>query len=185
MIILSDCAYHLRVDSTTHLYHGQPYARVDLNSLPELTLSPSQELWIWPHYCQRGCHVQYTMYLHMYFVFLCVHNTDFLALLSVVLQNMSHMVSRIYALVFMPKFQIYDNFIKYLKILSREMEIISPTFGDFFHYPHRRVPAGHYGCKTEYRLPSPLSTKCNVLRESLSKDSQIIPYATLKRRGCG
>jgi hypothetical protein len=31
-----------------HMYHGQPYARVDLNLLPELTLSPSQGLHIWP-----------------------------------------------------------------------------------------------------------------------------------------
>ncbi len=31
-----------------HLYHGQPYARVDLNPTPESTLSPSQGLRIWP-----------------------------------------------------------------------------------------------------------------------------------------
>jgi hypothetical protein len=30
-----------------HIYHGQPYARVDLNPMPELTLSPSQGQWIW------------------------------------------------------------------------------------------------------------------------------------------
>jgi hypothetical protein len=35
----------------------------------------------------------------------------------------------------------------------------------------------------EYRLPTPPSFKCNVLRESLSGDSKITPYATLKRRG--
>jgi hypothetical protein len=35
----------------------------------------------------------------------------------------------------------------------------------------------------EYRLPSPPSFKSNVLRESLSVDSQNIPCATLKRRG--
>jgi hypothetical protein len=35
----------------------------------------------------------------------------------------------------------------------------------------------------EYRLPSPPSIKCNVLRESLSEDSQNIPCATLKRIG--
>jgi hypothetical protein len=34
----------------------------------------------------------------------------------------------------------------------------------------------------EYRLPSPPSIKCNVLRESLSEDSQTIPCAILKRR---
>jgi hypothetical protein len=27
-----------------HIYHGQPYARVDLNPMPESTLSPSQGL---------------------------------------------------------------------------------------------------------------------------------------------
>ncbi len=31
-----------------HIYNGQPYASVDLNSVPESTLSPSQGLWIWP-----------------------------------------------------------------------------------------------------------------------------------------
>jgi hypothetical protein len=31
-----------------HIYHGQPYARVDLNPAPESTLSPSQGLRIWP-----------------------------------------------------------------------------------------------------------------------------------------
>jgi hypothetical protein len=30
------------------LYHWQPYDRVDLNPMPESTLSPSQGLWIWP-----------------------------------------------------------------------------------------------------------------------------------------
>ncbi len=31
-----------------HIYHGQPYAGVDLNPMPESTLFPSQGLWIWP-----------------------------------------------------------------------------------------------------------------------------------------
>ncbi len=31
-----------------HLYHGQADARVDLNPMPEPTLSPSQGLRIWP-----------------------------------------------------------------------------------------------------------------------------------------
>ncbi len=31
-----------------HIYHGQFYVKVDLNSMPESTLSPSQRLWIWP-----------------------------------------------------------------------------------------------------------------------------------------
>jgi hypothetical protein len=35
----------------------------------------------------------------------------------------------------------------------------------------------------EYRLPSPPSFKCNVLRESLFVDSQNIPCATLNRKG--
>ncbi len=58
----------------------------------------------------------------------------------------------------------------------------------FSHYPHRGVDAGQHGCKTtEYRTRvqtpiSPVSIKCNVLRESLSEDSQNIPCATLKRR---
>jgi hypothetical protein len=30
------------------IYHGQPYARVDLNPMPESTLSPGQGLRIWP-----------------------------------------------------------------------------------------------------------------------------------------
>ncbi len=30
-----------------HIYHGQPYVRVDLNPVPELTLSPSKGLRIW------------------------------------------------------------------------------------------------------------------------------------------
>jgi hypothetical protein len=37
------------VDSNTcTMGIGQPFARVDLNPMPELTLSPSQELRIWP-----------------------------------------------------------------------------------------------------------------------------------------
>ncbi len=30
------------------MYQGQPYAGLDLNPMPESTLSPSQGLWIWP-----------------------------------------------------------------------------------------------------------------------------------------
>jgi hypothetical protein len=33
-----------------HIYHVQPYARVDLNPMPESTLSPSQGVWIWPQF---------------------------------------------------------------------------------------------------------------------------------------
>jgi hypothetical protein len=40
---------HSRVDSNTFTI-GQPYARVDLNPMPESTLSPSQGLRIWPRY---------------------------------------------------------------------------------------------------------------------------------------
>ncbi len=55
------------------------------------------------------------------------------------------------------------------------------------HYPHRgdRYRTSwlqDYRVK-EYRLPSPPSFKCNVLRESLSVDSQNIPCTILKRRG--
>jgi hypothetical protein len=38
-------------------------------------------------------------------------------------------------------------------------------------------------CVQEYRLSCPTSSKCNVLRKSLSEGSQNIPCATLKRRG--
>jgi hypothetical protein len=59
-----------------------------------------------------------------------------------------------------------------------------PTFGDFCHYPHREVDAGRHGCKcTEYRLPTYPSFKCNVLRESLSEDSQNIPLCNIKEKG--
>jgi hypothetical protein len=30
------------------IYQWQPYAKVDLNPMPESTLSPTQGLWIWP-----------------------------------------------------------------------------------------------------------------------------------------
>ncbi len=33
-----------------HMYHGQPYFRVDLNPVPESTLSSSQRLNIWPQF---------------------------------------------------------------------------------------------------------------------------------------
>ncbi len=35
-------------DRFQHMYHGKPYARVDLNPMPESTLSPKQGLRIWP-----------------------------------------------------------------------------------------------------------------------------------------
>jgi hypothetical protein len=49
---LTSCPLQSRLQ---HIYHGQPYARVDLNPMPELTsicqsrlYPPSQGLWIWP-----------------------------------------------------------------------------------------------------------------------------------------
>ncbi len=36
-----------------NIYHGQPHARVDLNPMPESTLSPCQGLWIWPLVCLK------------------------------------------------------------------------------------------------------------------------------------
>jgi hypothetical protein len=66
----------------------------------------------------------------------------------------------------------------------REMENISrgPTFGDLVTI---RTEGSMLDIKVarlqkEYILPSPSSFKCNVLRESLSMDSQNIPCATLK-----
>ncbi len=70
----------------------------------------------------------------------------------------------------------------FLYLEGREMENISR----FCYYPHRVVDVGRHSCKTtEYKSTdsiSPPSFKCNVLRESLSVDCQIIPCATLKRR---
>jgi hypothetical protein len=40
--------YNLTLCRIQHMYHCQPYARVDLNHKPESTLSPSQGLRIWP-----------------------------------------------------------------------------------------------------------------------------------------
>jgi hypothetical protein len=42
---LTLCSLQSRLQN---IYHGQPYARVDLNPVQESTLSPSQGLWIWP-----------------------------------------------------------------------------------------------------------------------------------------
>jgi hypothetical protein len=68
--------------------------------------------------------------------------------------------------------------------LPREMENISrgPTFGDFV-----TLSAQRRRCRTsqlqDYRLTSPPSFKFNVLRESLSVDSQNIPRRTTKEKG--
>jgi hypothetical protein len=41
--------YNLALCDSQHMYHGQPYAGVDLNPMPKSTLSPSQSgTWIWP-----------------------------------------------------------------------------------------------------------------------------------------
>jgi hypothetical protein len=68
----------------------------------------------------------------------------------------------------------------------REMENISrgPTFGDFVTIlTEVSMQDNTVARLQEYRLPSPPSMKCSVLRESLSVDSQNIPCGTLKRRG--
>ncbi len=70
---------------------------------------------------------------------------------------------------------------------AREMENISlgPTFGDLSLSVQRGRSRTHRlqdNRVQEYRLPSPPSFKCNVLRKSLSGQSKY-PCATLKRRG--
>ena len=62
-----------------------------------------------------------------------------------------------------------------------------PTFGDFVTIltegSMQDVTVANLQ-KTTVQTPlsSPPSIKCNVLRESLSEDSQNVPCATLKRR---
>ncbi len=67
------------------------------------------------------------------------------------------------------------------------MENISrgSTFGDFVSILANGIDTDQHGCKTtEYKSTDyPLPPLVNVLRESLSEDSQNIPCATLKRRG--
>ena len=73
----------------------------------------------------------------------------------------------------------------FLSVSVREIENIrrGPTFGDFgTEASMQDVTVEDYKVQ-EYRLPSPPPFKCNVLRESLSVDSQNILCATLKRRG--
>jgi hypothetical protein len=41
------CPWHSRVDSNTFTMGGQPYARVDLNPIPQSTLSPVRDLDFW------------------------------------------------------------------------------------------------------------------------------------------
>ncbi len=55
-----------------------------------------------------------------------------------------------------------------------------PTFRDFVTIRTEDVTVARL---QEYRLPSPLFFKCNVLRESIFVDSQNVPCATRKRRG--
>ncbi len=73
----------------------------------------------------------------------------------------------------------------FLSVSVREIDNIrrGPTFGDFgTEASMQDVTVEDYRVQ-EYRLPSPPPFKCNVLRESLSVDSQNILCATLKRRG--
>jgi hypothetical protein len=42
-----------------HIYHWQPYARIDLNHLPESTLSSSQGLWIWPRFSGKSSLIRF------------------------------------------------------------------------------------------------------------------------------
>ena len=71
---------------------------------------------------------------------------------------------------------------------GREMENISrgPTFGDFVTI---RTEGSMQDItvtriqSTRVQLPSPPSFKCNVLRESLSVDSQIYSLRNIKEKG--
>jgi hypothetical protein len=59
-----------------------------------------------------------------------------------------------------------------------------PTYWDFVHYLHRGVDAAHHGCKTtEYKSTSSIKCFVPVLRESLSEDSQYIPWRNTKEKG--
>jgi hypothetical protein len=49
--LYAEVDYNITLCPLKSRLHGQPYARVDLNPVPESTLSPSQELWIWPLAC--------------------------------------------------------------------------------------------------------------------------------------
>ncbi len=40
--------YNLTLSRLQHIYHGQPYAKVDLNPMSESALPSSQGLRIWP-----------------------------------------------------------------------------------------------------------------------------------------
>jgi hypothetical protein len=50
--------YNLILCRLQYIYHGQPYARVDHNPMPESTLSPSQGLWIWPRFSEKSSLIQ-------------------------------------------------------------------------------------------------------------------------------
>ncbi len=52
------------VPSRVHIYHGQPYARVDLNPMPESTLFPSQGLRFWPLECYYLLFLLYLLLFH-------------------------------------------------------------------------------------------------------------------------
>ncbi len=61
-----------------HIYHGQPYARVDLNPMPESTLSSSQRLRIWPPYVDHRTTFPFVfVYLNKYtFLRSCLGSSD-------------------------------------------------------------------------------------------------------------
>jgi hypothetical protein len=51
--------YYLTLCPLQHMYHGRSYAKVDLNPVPESTLSSSQGLIIWPLKQNRNvCHLE-------------------------------------------------------------------------------------------------------------------------------
>jgi hypothetical protein len=73
--------------------------------------------------------------------------------------------------------------IQFIWVSLREMENISrgPTSGDFVTILTEGSMQDNTVARVqEYRLPFPLSIKCNVLRVGFSKESQNIPCATLK-----
>jgi hypothetical protein len=50
--------YNLTLCLLQHMYHAQPYNRVDLDPMPESTLSPSQGLRIWPQFLSLAFEIQ-------------------------------------------------------------------------------------------------------------------------------
>jgi hypothetical protein len=61
---LTLCPLSTPESTPTHVHgNGQPYARVDLNPIPESTLSPSQGLRIWPQEMNNFTRCNTVMYL--------------------------------------------------------------------------------------------------------------------------